>query len=337
MNFHEFNTNFTILTDKISSKLFLLVVISSPIGNTISWYSGTSQSGATTNWSNLNIIIKIQITSSIIIGTRSSIPSVVTGHDSKSGVINNSTVSVVFVMVDSVEIVWKNAAFLVGSVKNGGILAATVVWISGGIRSSRVWFDWISAGVSVGHLVDVMSGSTVSTTASILSVVTGDGDAIVFFSKVSWVTWLKSGPSGVISDVPVHVNVSQTDGEDSITFANKPSASVTWSVVVVVLASDIDLLSVAVVSFTPFVTSFFWVATSTEIDINTFVAQSEFFADSIDWIDGLTVTRSQVMLTLWKTPASIVTVSSENSDRSRLHRHDHSFQVFESSPMVEGF
>jgi len=123
----------------------------------------------------------------------------------------------------------------------------------------------------------------------------------------------------VEGDVPVHVGLGETNSQDSVTFANKPGASMTGSFVMVIFTSDIDLLASIVVRFTPFVTSFFWVAASAEIDIDTFVAQSEFFANSIHWIDWLPVSRSQVMLSLWQAPASVVTVSSENGDFSGLH------------------
>jgi len=87
-------------------------------------------------------------------------------------------------------IIWENAAFLVESIKDGSILAATVVGVSGGIWSSGKWFDWVVTSVCVGHLVNVVGGSTIRTAASVLPVITGDSDAIVFFSKVTWVAWL---------------------------------------------------------------------------------------------------------------------------------------------------
>jgi len=269
--------------------LLLLVVVGTPVGDTISWYNGTGHSEATTNRCNLNIIRDIQITNGITIRSTRTEPPVGTSVDTEVGVIDQSTVSVMFIVMDGVGIIRKNATFLVGGVKDGSVLAATVVRVGGSVRSSRVRFDWVLAGVRVRHLVDVVGGGTVGSAASVLSVITGDSDAVVFFSEVAWVAWVKSGPSGVEGDVPVHVGLSKTNRKNSVTFANKPGASMGWTVIMVILASDIDLGASIIVRFTPFVTSFFWVATSAEIDVDAFVAQREFFADSINWIDWLTV------------------------------------------------
>jgi hypothetical protein len=273
----------------IDSLLFL-VVVGTPVSDTIGWHNITRHSLATTNRRNLDIIRNIQITNSIIIWTASPEPPVGAGHNTEVSIIDQSTVSVMFIVMDSVGIIRENAAFLVSGVKDGSVLAATVVRVGGGVRSSGVRFDRVLAGVRVGHLVDVVGGGTVGSAARVLSVVSGDSDAIVFFGEVAWVAWVERGPSGVEGDVPVHVSLSESDGQDSVTFADKPRASVTWSIVMVVLASDIDLGAGVIVRFTPFVTSFFWVATSAEIDVDAFVAQREFFADSVDWIDRLTVT-----------------------------------------------
>lgn len=170
--------------------LLLLVVVGTPVGDTISWYNVAGHSCATTDRCDLDIISDIQITNGIPIWSRSTKPLVVTGVDIESGGIDQSTVSVMFVVMDGMGIIWQDAAFLVGGVKDGSVLAASVVRVGGSVRSSGIRFDWVLAGVRVGHLVDVVGGGTVGSAASVLSVVTGDSDAIVFFGEVTGITWL---------------------------------------------------------------------------------------------------------------------------------------------------
>lgn len=77
-----------------------------------------------------------------------------------------------------------------------------------------------------------------------------------------------------------------------------------------------------------------WVTGTGEIDVEAFVAESEFFADLIDSVDGGTETGGKVVLTGGKAPATIVAVSTEGGDVGGLHFHDHGFQVSEFSEAI---
>ena len=108
-----------------------------------------------------------------------------------------------------------------------------------------------------------------------------------------------------------------------------------WAIIMVVLASDIDLVALAIEASAPLVTSLLWVATSTKVNVNALVAERKLFANGVDGVDWLAIPGSQVMLALWQAPASVVAVSSEDGDVAWLEGHDHGFEVLESSELVE--
>jgi len=164
---------------------------------------------------------------------------------------------------------------------------------------------------------------TVGTTAVILRQTSDTVGFAVGFS-------VKSTPSSVIRFVPQHPGVTQTNGQDSVTFAGVSFASVVRSFVNLIFTGQIVSDTILISSLTPSVSSGFRVAVTSKVHIQTFVAEGEFFADFINGIDGLTITGSQVVLTVGQAPAAVVAVSTEDSDLNGLQGHDHSLQVLES-------
>lgn len=204
-----------------------------------------------------------------------------------------------------------HAAFVVDGRVVVDITAAARSGGSGSIRSS-------SDGVLV-----TSRGFTVGTAAVILR---QTSDAVSFAVGFS----VESTPSSVIRFVPQHPGVTQTNGQDSVTFTGVSFASVVGTSFNWIFASQIISDTILISSLTPSVSSGFRVAVTSKVHVQTFVAEGEFFADFINGIDGLTITGSQVVLTVGQAPTAIVAVSTENGDLDGLQSHDHSFQVFES-------